>query len=188
MPITMLTRYLFIALFTHLLLASCNEDETPDPCPADDYSLRSCDLASDIDYNVLEGLAGYYNGSVHFVQEIVPYSGQTIIDYLPPCQVSIDSQRIATVSPADGLLCQDSIESPILSWEEISCVIAEGGISSFVERFGSSRYLEVSPPVVDENGLAYIIYQDSRCSIESAILQNVDGVWEVICQRQVAVC
>lgn len=188
-PLLMLSRYLLFALFTTILLASCNEDETPDPCPADDFTLRSCDMASDIDYNVLEGLASYYSSSVHFVQEVVPYSGQTVIDYLPRCHVSIDSQRIAsTVIPADGLLCPDSLESPVLSWKEISCVTGQDGPSSFMERFGSSRYFEVSPPVVDENGLAYIIYQDSRCSIESAILQNVDGVWEVICQRQVAVC
>lgn len=185
----MLPRYLFIVLLTHLLLASCNEDGTPDPCPADDFTLNSCDMSSDIDYNVLQGLASYYSGSVHFVQEMVPYSGQTILDYLPACHVSIDSQRIAaTVILADGYLCPDSLKSPVLSWEEISCVIEEGGPSSLMERFGSSRFLEVSPPVVDENGLAYIIYHDSRCSIESAILQHVDGVWEVICQRQVAVC
>ena len=184
----MLPRYLFIALLTHLLLTSCNEDATPDPCPADDFTFQSCDLASNIDYNILEGLASYYSGSIHFVQEMVPYSGQTIIDYLPPCDVAVDSQYIAMVIPAEGILCQDSLDSPILSWEEISCVIGEGGLSSFMERFGSSRYLEVSFPVVDQYGLAYIIYQDSRCSIESAILQHVDGVWEVICQRQVAVC
>ncbi len=188
-PNPMLARYLFFALLISLLSASCNEDENPDPCPADDFTLRSCDMASDINYHVLEGLASYFSGSVHFVQKMVPYNGETIIDYLPACHVSIDSQHIAsTPIPSDGFLCQDSLESPILSLEEISCVIGEGGQSLFMERFGSSRYLEVSPPVEDENGFAYIIYQDSRCSIESAILQKVDGVWEVICQRQVAVC
>lgn len=180
---------MLIIIYVGQCFLSCSKNSQSEPCPRSDFTLNSCDMSSDIDYNVLQGLASYYSGSVHFVQEMVPYSGQTILDYLPACHVSIDSQRIAaTVILADGYLCPDSLKSPVLSWEEISCVIEEGGPSSFMERFGSSRFLEVSPPVVDENGLAYIIYHDSRCSIESAILQHVDGVWEVICQRQVAVC